>query len=123
VGSFAFKISISCRIFQFLRLGVVSMPCEWSWAIKLSAATVVAPYWEPKAALTQMLFWRFNIEDGSSPSPGLFAAPYIENTGRHTTIRSSSKTLAPFFLTGSSVILNINNKKNILLMSPVLGQI
>jgi hypothetical protein len=26
-----------------LRLGVVSLPCESSWAIRLSAATVVAP--------------------------------------------------------------------------------
>jgi hypothetical protein len=43
IGSFAFKISISCRMFRFPRLGVVSLPCEWSWAIRLSAATVV-PY-------------------------------------------------------------------------------
>jgi hypothetical protein len=73
-----FKISISCRIFRFSRFGVVSLPCEWSWAIRLSAATVVAPYWESTTALMQMLFWRTNFEDGHCPSPGLFAAPYLE---------------------------------------------
>jgi hypothetical protein len=44
----------------------------------LSAATLEAPYWEPKAALMQMLFWRTNIEDGNCPSPGLFPAPKVE---------------------------------------------
>jgi hypothetical protein len=62
VGYFAFKISISCRTFRFLHLGVVSLSCEWSWAIRLSAATVVAPHLEPKTALMQMLFWRNNID-------------------------------------------------------------
>jgi hypothetical protein len=73
-GSFAFKSSFSYRIFQ----AVVSLLCEWSWAIRISAATVIAPYWEPKAAPMQMLFWRNNIEAGHTPSPGLF-----------TTLRSS----------------------------------
>jgi hypothetical protein len=67
------NISISCRIFRFSRLGVVSLPCEWSWAIRLQAATVVAP--EPTTTLMQMLFWRKNFEDRNSPSPGLFLAP------------------------------------------------
>jgi predicted phosphohydrolase len=49
--------------FRFSRLGVVSLPCRWSWAIRLSAANVVARFWEPKAALMQMLFWRNNIEE------------------------------------------------------------
>jgi hypothetical protein len=31
-------ILFSCRIFGFLRFGAVSLPCEWSWAIRLSAA-------------------------------------------------------------------------------------
>jgi hypothetical protein len=56
----------------------MSLLCEWSWAIRISAATVIAPYWEPKAARMQMLFWRNNIEAGHTPSPGLY-----------TTIRSS----------------------------------
>jgi hypothetical protein len=43
-GSFDFKISFSCRIFRFSRLGVGSLLCEWSWTIRLSAASVVAPY-------------------------------------------------------------------------------
>jgi hypothetical protein len=34
--SFAFKILLSCR------LVVASLPCEWRWAIRLSAAHVVA---------------------------------------------------------------------------------
>jgi hypothetical protein len=38
----------------------------------------VVPYWESKAALMQMLFWRNNIEDGNCRSPGLFAAPELE---------------------------------------------
>jgi hypothetical protein len=52
-----------------------------SWAIRLSAATVEAPDWKPKAALAKMLFWRNNIEDGNCPSPGLFAAPELEYPG------------------------------------------
>jgi hypothetical protein len=44
VGSFAVKISISCRIFRFSCLGIVRSHCERSWDIRLSAATVVAPY-------------------------------------------------------------------------------
>jgi hypothetical protein len=40
-----------------------------------------ALYWEPKAALMQMLFWRNNIEDGNCPSPGLFAAQELEYPG------------------------------------------
>jgi hypothetical protein len=50
----------------------VSLLCEWSWAIRISAATVIAPYWEPKAAPMQMLYKRNNIEAGYTPSPGLF---------------------------------------------------
>jgi hypothetical protein len=41
-------------------------------------APVVAPYWEPTTVLMQMLFWRKIFEDGHCPSPGLFAAPYLE---------------------------------------------
>jgi hypothetical protein len=50
-------------------------------AIRLSAATVVAPYWEPKAAFMEMLFWRNNIEDANCPSQGLFADPELEHPG------------------------------------------
>jgi hypothetical protein len=34
-----------CRVefFLFSCLGVVRLPCEWSWAIRLSAAIVVVP--------------------------------------------------------------------------------
>jgi hypothetical protein len=46
------------------------------WALRLYAATVVTPYWEPTTAL--MLFRRKNFEDGNSPSLGLFAAPDLE---------------------------------------------
>jgi hypothetical protein len=77
-GSFAFKSSFSYLIFRFSCQAVVSLICEWSWAIRISAATVISPYWEPKAAPMEMLFWRNNIEAGHTPSPGLF-----------TTIRSS----------------------------------
>jgi hypothetical protein len=55
-----------------VRLGVVSLPCEWSWAIRLPTATV------HYSGLMQMLFWRENFEDGHFPSPGLFAATYLE---------------------------------------------
>jgi hypothetical protein len=79
----------------------------------MSAATVIAPYWEPKAAPMQMLFYRNNIEAGHTPSPGLF-----------TTIRSSfylhAQNLAPFFFTASSVIIHINNKKNSCVWAPYL---
>jgi hypothetical protein len=30
-------------IFRFLGLVVVSLPCGWSWALRLSSATIVAP--------------------------------------------------------------------------------
>jgi hypothetical protein len=75
---FAFKSSFSCRTFRFLCLGIVSLPSESSWAIKLSVATVVAPYWEPTSVLMQMLVWRKNFEDGNCHSLGLFAALYLE---------------------------------------------
>jgi hypothetical protein len=29
-------------------------------------------------ALMQMLVWRNNLEDGNSPSPGLFSVQYLE---------------------------------------------
>jgi hypothetical protein len=77
-GSFAFKSSFSYLIFRFSCQAVVSLLCEWSWAIRICAATIIAPYWEPMTAPMQMLFWRNNIEAGHTPSPGLF-----------TTIRSS----------------------------------
>jgi hypothetical protein len=39
--SFAFRISVKCKIFRFSRLGVVSLPCEWSWAMRLSVTSVL----------------------------------------------------------------------------------
>jgi hypothetical protein len=71
-GSFAFKSLFLHRIIRFSCQAEVSLLCEWSWAIRISAATVIAPYWEPKAAPMQMLFWRNNIEAGHTPSPGLY---------------------------------------------------
>jgi hypothetical protein len=56
----------------------VSLPCEGSWAIRHSAASVVAPYWEPTTALMQKLFCRKIFEDGHCPSPELFAGPLTE---------------------------------------------
>jgi hypothetical protein len=56
----------------------VSLPCEWSWAIGLFAAPVVAQYMEPTTTIMQMLFLRKNFEDGNSPSPGLFEAQDLE---------------------------------------------
>jgi hypothetical protein len=73
------------------------------WAIRLSAATVVDPYWEPTKAFVQMLFWRKIFEDGSCPSLGLFAAPYLE------------------FLELSLVSYVILIEKNILPLSPGQG--
>jgi hypothetical protein len=69
-GSFALKNSFSNRIFRFSCQAIVSLLCEWSSAIRISAATVIAPYWEPKGEPMQMLFWRNNIEAGHTPSPG-----------------------------------------------------
>jgi hypothetical protein len=55
----------------------VSLPWEWSWALRLSAAPAVAQYWENTTALMQILIWRNNtgIVDGSSPmqSAALFS--------------------------------------------------
>jgi hypothetical protein len=95
------NISFSFRIFRFSRLGVVSLPCEWSWAIRLSAAPV-APYWEPTTALMLMKFWRKIFEDGHCPSPGLLAVPYLA-------------------LPELSLISNVKPKENILRLSPVTG--
>jgi hypothetical protein len=63
----------------------------------LSAATVVAPYCEPKAALMQILFWRNNIENGNCPSPGFFAAPELEHPGLSliSYVKPIEKYLAP----------------------------
>jgi hypothetical protein len=76
----------------------MSLLCEWSWAIRLSAASFVlgAHYSTHANAGLE----RKNIGDGNCPSPGLY-----------TTIRSLSVNLVPFFLTGSSVIMNINNTR------------
>jgi hypothetical protein len=46
--------------------------------ITLSMTTVAAPYWEPTMVLMQILVWRKIFKDGNGPSPGLFAAPYLE---------------------------------------------
>jgi hypothetical protein len=53
----------------------------------------------------QMLFWRNNIEAGHTPVRGSLLLSGA--------LFTCSKNLAPFFLTGSSVIININNKKNL----------
>jgi hypothetical protein len=66
MGSFAFKISISCQIFIFSRLIIVSLPCDWSWAIGLSAASVVAVLGAQGGA---------HAMETVPCSPGLFAAP------------------------------------------------
>jgi hypothetical protein len=55
----------------------------------------------------QMLCWRNNIEACHTPSLGLFSLYYYPQRFLHV------QNLAPFFLTGSSVIININNKKNL----------
>jgi hypothetical protein len=47
--SFAFKILISCRICRFLRPGVVTLLCDWSWAIRLSAASGVGAQYGARA--------------------------------------------------------------------------
>jgi hypothetical protein len=41
--SFAFKISFSCRIILFSCLGVVSLSCESSWAIKTFRSFFCSP--------------------------------------------------------------------------------
>jgi hypothetical protein len=40
---FSLKFRFRVEFFLFSRLGVVSLLCEWSWAIRLSATTVVTP--------------------------------------------------------------------------------
>jgi hypothetical protein len=57
-------------IFLFSHLGEMRLPWEWSWALRLSAAPVLAPM-----ELMQMVFWRTNFEDGKCPSPGAFCRP------------------------------------------------
>jgi hypothetical protein len=56
--SFAFKLSFSCRIFRFSRLSIVSLLCELISTIRLSAACVVAPYWDPITGIKQTRFLR-----------------------------------------------------------------
>jgi hypothetical protein len=53
----------------------------------------------------KMLFWRKNFEDGHSPSPGLFAVPYLELPERLKYLFSYVKPM-----------------ENILPWSPELGQ-
>jgi hypothetical protein len=45
-----FKVRFRIKFFDFRVRAVVSLLCEWRWAIRISAATVMAPYLEPKAA-------------------------------------------------------------------------
>jgi hypothetical protein len=40
------KVHFRVEFFDFLCLGIVSLHCEWSWALRCSAASVVALYWE-----------------------------------------------------------------------------
>jgi hypothetical protein len=68
------KFGFQVEFVWFLGLCVASLLCESSWAIRLSAASVVAPYWVPTLRLMQVHF-----EDGYCPSPGvLSAALYLE---------------------------------------------
>jgi hypothetical protein len=72
-----FALTFRFRVeFFYFSMGIVSLPCEWSWVIRLSAATIVTPYWEPTTAVMQMLFWLKNFEDGHwiLSQSGLFAA-------------------------------------------------
>jgi hypothetical protein len=71
-GSFACKISFSCQIFWFSRLGVGSLHCELSWAIRLSAASVVAPYYKGSHYM-QMLFWRKILKMSTVPVRGSYS--------------------------------------------------
>jgi hypothetical protein len=43
-GHLFLKFYYTCQLFRFSRLDVVSLLCEWSWAIRLSAASVLALY-------------------------------------------------------------------------------
>jgi hypothetical protein len=53
--SFAFKISVSCKVFRFLRLGVVS------------------------SCGSSKVFLAENFEDGNCPSPGILLQPRTYN--------------------------------------------
>jgi hypothetical protein len=59
---------------------VASLLCEWSWAIRLSAASVVAPYYSiPLQGAWKCFFRQKNFEDGNCPIPGLLQPrPYLE---------------------------------------------
>jgi hypothetical protein len=61
----------------------MSLPWESSWAIFRGYGIVVVPYWEgePPTGTThmQMLVLRKIFEDGNTPCPGLFAAPYLKS--------------------------------------------
>jgi hypothetical protein len=76
-----FKTSISGQILWFSRLGVVSLPCEFSWAIRLSVATVVAPYGahygsHANVALAEN-FWRWKVsQSGAHCSPVSFRSSH-----------------------------------------------
>jgi hypothetical protein len=52
---------------RFSHLGLVSLLCEWSWAIRLSAAPVVAPYWDPTTGLMQIRFGRWTLSQSGAP--------------------------------------------------------
>jgi hypothetical protein len=80
--------------------------------MRLSTATVVAPYWEPTTELMQMLVWRKNIEEGNSPSPWLYVAPYLESP--ELLLISNVKPIANYFgfepRTGNKCQLHSQNK-------------
>jgi hypothetical protein len=83
----------------------VSLPCEWSWASRLSAASVVAPlgahYGSHANVVMAEKFLRWTV--GHCPSLGLLAAPYLE-------------------LQELSLISYVKPMENVLPLSPGLGQ-
>jgi hypothetical protein len=103
--SFAFKISMLCWIFRFLRLGVVSLPCEWSWAIRLFAASVVAPYYSrsPLWSSCKCCFWRTILK---MEYPELSLISFVEPTEKYFVFEPRSRAKSQL------ITLRCKNKKN-----------
>jgi hypothetical protein len=98
----------------------VSVPCEWSWALRLSAAPVVAPYWELKTALMKILFWRNNIEDGNSValcssgvrvSAGLSLISYVKLIEKYLAFEPRSRSKSQLYSQSNFPTLRHENRK------------
>jgi hypothetical protein len=73
---------------------MVSLLCELIGVIRLSAASVLAPYWDPSKGLKQRHFWRKNFEDGNCllQPPVLLLISYVKPIEKYLVVEPQTRT-------------------------------